>query len=246
MKPCRIPGKFIYSLMLPVLLHLVLIAAAVQAAPPDAGLVTKLSGEVTFWNKAEQKQPARGQAFMKLRPGDHVKLPGDASLTLLYFANGRQETWKGPATLMVGDKESAATGGQKPVALPEVTTLPTKVTKRMAGTPLPLPRSSTRYSGVIQTMAPRVAAPAKPMAPPPLAGQAREKIKEAEKTYLDLKKTAAADDLVPELYFLGVLADYRQYPEMEKLLETMENKRPGDATVKDLKAWVHSQAAAGN
>ena len=45
---------------------------------------------------------------MKVRRGDHLKLPGAASLTLLYFASGRQETWRGPVTLRAGDTESTA------------------------------------------------------------------------------------------------------------------------------------------
>lgn len=62
------------------------------ATSPDVGLVTKLSGEATYWNKDEQRRPTQARAFMKLRQGDHFKLAGPGSLQLLYFTSGRQET----------------------------------------------------------------------------------------------------------------------------------------------------------
>jgi hypothetical protein len=218
---------------------------AMVAAPtslPDVGLITKLTGEATYWNKDENKKPTRVQAFMKVRRGDHLKLPAAASLTLLYFASGRQETWKGPATLMAGDTESAAVGDQKTPPQPEVKILPAKATKQMAGAPLPVSPSSISKSGVIQTMGPKCEPAAKTA--PPLSETAQRKIKEAEKVYQDLKKSAAADDITPELYFFSVLAEHKQFPEMAKMVDTMLQKRPGDAALKDLKAWVRSQAAA--
>jgi hypothetical protein len=215
---------------------------AAQTSLPDVGLITKLTGEATYWNKDENKKPTKVQAFMKVRRGDHLKLPAAASLTLLYFASGRQETWKGPATLMAGDTESAAVGDQKTPPQPEVKILPAKATKQMAGAPLPLSPSSISKSGVIQTMGPKCEPAAKTAAP--LSANAQRKIKEAEKVYQDLKKSAAADDITPELYFFSVLAEHKQFPEMAKMVDTMLQKRPGDAALKDLKAWVCSQAAA--
>lgn len=213
-----------------------------QTSLPDVGLITKLTGEATYWNQGENKKPVRVQAFMKVRQGDHLKLPAAASLTLLYFASGRQETWKGPATLMAGDKESAAVGDQKTPPQPEVKILPAKATKQMAGAPLPLSPASMSKSGVIQTMAPKCETAPKTAAP--LSSEAQRKIKEAEKVYQDLKKNAAADDITPELYFFSVLAEHKQFPGMAKMVDAMLQKRPGDATLKDLKTWVRSQSAA--
>src|SRR5208337_3534830 len=152
-------------------------AASAQAPAPDVGLITQLSGPVTYWNQEEQKQPAPAQAFMKVRQGDHLKLPGAASLTLLYFASGRQETWKGPVSLIAGDRESATAGGRKASPQPQVQILPAKVTKRIAGAPLPSPSCMER-SGVIQTMAPTCPSPAKPQVT--LSKEAQQQIQEAE------------------------------------------------------------------
>jgi hypothetical protein len=231
------------SIMICLAMFMAFLAApgVAQTPPSDVALVTMLSGEVSYWNDAEKIAPARMQAFMKVRRGDHLKLPGAASLTLLYFAGGRQETWRGPVSLIAGDRESATAAGQKPSPQPEVQILPTKVTKQIAGAPLPPPSSMGR-SGVIQTMAPTCPPPPKP--PVTLSKEAQQRIQEAERTYQDLRKRAGAEDVTPELYFLGVLADYQQYPKMEKFVDAMLAKRPGDPSLEKLKAWVRSQAAA--
>ena len=215
---------------------------AAQTSLPDVGLITKLTGAATYGNKGDGQEPAKVQAFMKVRQGDHLKLPAAASLTLLYFASGRQETWKGPVTLMAGDRESKVLGGKQPAPQPEVKIIPAKASRQMVGAPLPLSPASMGKSGVIQTMGPGREPAARTA--PPLSENAQRKIREAETVYRDLKQAAAADDVTPELYFFSVLAEYNQYPEMAKVVDTMLQKRPGDAALKDLKAWVRSQAAA--
>ncbi len=216
--------------------------AAGQTSLPDVGLITNLSGEATYWNKADTPKPVKLRAFMKVRQGDHLKLPGGAALTLLYFAGGRQETWKGPATLIAGGQESQVLGGQQPLAQPEVKIIPAKASKQLEGAPLPLSPASMSKSGVIQTMGPRREPSAKNAAP--LTAEGQRQIKEAKRVYQDLKKSAAPDDVTPELYFFSVLAEHKQFQEMARLVDAMLQKRPGDAALMDMKAWVRSQAAA--
>ncbi len=215
---------------------------AAQSTLVDVGLITKLSGEATYWNKGENKEPTKAQAFMKVRQGDHLKLSAAGSLTLLYFASGRQETWKGPATLMAANMKSTAIGAQKTPPQPEVKIFPANATKQIAGAPLPLCPSNISKSGVIQTMGPK--SETAPKAAAPLSENAQRKLREAEKVYRDLKKSTAADDITPELYFFSVLAEHKQFSEMTKMVDTMLQKRPGDAALKDLQVWVRSQTAA--
>ena len=217
-------------------------AASAQAPAADVGLITQLSGPVTYWNQEEQKEPVPAKAFMKIRQGDNFKLGEAGSLTLLYFTSGRQEIWKGPATLVAGPTASAA-GDQKSAAPPEVKLISTKATKQLAGTPFFLPRSSTGISGGIQTMTPAGLAPAG--TPTPLSAEAQRQIKEAEGIYQDLSKTAAANDVTPEWYLLSVLGKYGQYAEMDKLVDIMLRKKPGDEALKDLQAWVQSKSGKG-
>jgi hypothetical protein len=218
------------------------VAAPAQTAPPDVGLVTQLCGTATYSNQDQPKEPAPVQAFMKIRRGDHIKLGEPASLQLLYFASGRQETWQGPATLLIGDLESTAQGHRQPLPQPAVQLLPTKVTRRIAGAPLPLPRSSLFFSGATQTRGVKPPGTGTIAPAPPLSAADQTKLKDAEKTYRDLRAKAAADDLTPELFFLAVLAEYQQYPRMDQLIDAMQKKRPGDAVLKDLKVWVRSRS----
>ncbi len=258
-------------------------AALAQTSSPDVGLVTKLTGEATYWND-EDKKPVKAQAFMKVRQGDHFQLAGEGSLQLLYFASGRQETWKGPARLQAGDGESVAPPGR--LAPPEVKMLPASATKKMAAAPFLLSRGGASVSGAtmvksvapdrsgatpmmekappgrsgvtemqrvspgrsgsIQTMAPTCPVPDKRATTVSISEKARGEIKEAERVYRDLKKKAKADDPTPELYLLGVLAQHRQYAEMDKIIDKNLRMKPEEATFKDLKAWVRAQCNAGN
>jgi len=238
-------------------------AALAQTSSPDVGLVTKLTGEATYWN-AEEKKPARVQAFMKVRQGDNFKLTPKSALTLLYFASGRQETWNGPAGLVAGEAESAAKGGKKQ-APPQVKMMPESAIKKIAAAPFLLPRATPGRagatmtksmrpegatpmaemapgrSGAIQTMAPVCRVP-KELPPPEVV---QKEIKQAAAVYQDLKQKAAADDFTPELYYLGVLAEYRQYDEMNKILNGLLKKKPGDPALKEWKNWVRAQSLCG-
>lgn len=273
-----IPKNF-FALVL-ITLFLGAAAALAQTSSPDVGLVTKLTGEASYWNQEDPK-PVRVQAFMKVRQGDSFKLAKDSALTLLYFASGRQETWKGPVAITAGDAAGAGKHGKK-AATPEVKMMPTSAMKIIAAAPFPLPRSGPGASGAtrmqrsapgraggteMKSMAPPGRSGATPMmekAPPgrpganetlgpvcpvpaqgPSPEEARQAITQAEAVYQDLKTKAAADDVTPELYFLGVLAEYRQYAEMNKILDKMLQNKPGDPALKELKNWVRAQSLCG-
>lgn len=242
------------------------VAAFSQTSTPDVGLVTKLTGKATYRNN-EEKKPAPVRAFMKVRQGDNIKLAKDSSLTLLYFTGGRQETWKGPATFVAGESASKAKGSKK-AASPEVKMMPSSAIKKIAAAPFLLtqadagsagatqmkrgaPGSSGATpmmekappgrSGAIQTMAPVCKVPP----PGPSPEKAKKMLKEAQAVYQDLKKKAGPDDFTPELYYLGVLAECRRYSEMNKMLDEMLQKKPGDAALKKMKSWVRTQTLCG-
>ena len=228
---------------------------AAGAGTPDVGLVTDLSGEVTYWNPGEKQAPTKAQAFLKIREGDRFKLPAGALLQLTYFAGGRQETWRGLGTVEVGDQAGRSVGKELNSFSPEVKVLAVKVAKCLAGTPVAVSRATAqggagcqveggelRSSGVIQTMGPKPAlAPA--AVPRTTTERDSKEVAEAEKTYHDLKKQASPGDLTPEIYLLGVYADHGEYGKMEQLLDIMLAQRPQEAHLRKLKAWAHSQAS---
>jgi len=79
----------------------------------DVGIVTQLSGEATYWNEGYQKTPEKAQVFMKIRLGDYFKIAAGGAIQLVYFESGRQETWKGPASFMVGEVQSRVEKGRE-------------------------------------------------------------------------------------------------------------------------------------
>jgi hypothetical protein len=219
-------------------LVMVFLTTTAHASSPDVGLVTSLTGGVSFWNAADQKEPTPVQAFMKVRQGDHFKLSSGSQVQLLYCASGRQETWTGPAIFSAGEQKGQ-TVDNKTTAQPEIKIVPPKVSKRIIEAPIPFPRCNIRYSGVIQTMTP--GCPASSNAP--VSPEARLQIVKEEAVYRDLQKEAKAGDLTPELYLLGVYAEYSQYAKMEKVIDAMREKQPGNTTLKELKAWAHNQSS---
>jgi hypothetical protein len=220
---------------------LVLLAAAMpaQSSSPGVALVTGLSGEATYWNAGDKTKPKPLRAFMKIHRGDRIKLPAGALLQILYLTPGRQEAWKGPVTLTAGEAESQVAPGLKATP-PEVKLLPTRVTRKIGGAELPLPSSSLRQSGVIRTMGGQP--DDSPKTPGPGAKAAREAVREAQQTYAKLRRQTPAGDLTPELYYLSVLAENGKYPEMEKFIDKLQEKEPGNATLKELRAWARTQS----
>ncbi|MDD2901282.1 MAG: hypothetical protein PHU44_02470 [Syntrophales bacterium] len=111
---------------------------------------------------------------------------------------------------------------------------------RSGATPM-MEQASPGRSGAIQTMAPVCKLPP----PGPSPEEAQKIIKEGQAVYQDLKKQAGPDDFTPELYFLGVLAECRRYSEMNKMLDEMLQKKPGDAALQKMKSWVRTQTLCG-
>ena len=212
--------------------------APAQSSGPDVALVTGLSGEATYWSAGEQTKPKPLRVFMKIHRGDGIKLAGGAQLQILYLAPGRQETWKGPVTLTAGEAESQMAPGLK-AAPPEVKLLPTRVTRKIGGSEMPLPSGSLRHSGVIATMGVQSDDP--PKTPGPEAKATMEDVREAQQTYAKLRRQTPAGDLTPELYYLSVLAENGRHAEMEKFIDTLQEKDPGNPALKELRAWARAQ-----
>ena len=235
----RVNGKRVRSRLgavgLAVCLALVAAAVEAQSSSPDVGLVTGLSGEATYWTSGDQTKANRVQVFMKVHRGDRIKLPVGAQLQILYLTPGRQETWKSPVTLTAGEGESQVAPGLK-AAPPEVKLLPTRVTRKIGGSEMPLPPSSLRHSGVIPTMG------GQPDDSPKTPGPAREDVREAQQIYAKLRRQTPAGDLTPELYYLSVLAENGKYPEMDKFMDTLQEQDPGNAALKELRAWARTQS----
>jgi hypothetical protein len=227
---------FVLKLFILLSLMILFIDGSVRAQllPPDVGIVTQLSGEATYRNKGYQKTPEKGRVFMKIRLGDYFKIAGGGTIQLVYFQNGRQETWKGPVSFMVGEVQSLVEKGGELPGQPEVVILSTETSLGMRRIPVLLRRAG--LSGVMVRGTSE--ASQKPVVP---TKEERAEIAMANEDYQKLRRQAKPDDITPELNFLGVLADYEQYEEMEKVIKEALKRQPNNEVLKELGKWVLTQ-----
>ena len=212
-------------------------AAGAQSPPVDVGLITKLSGEATYWNEASQKTPKQAQVFMKIRKGDHLKMASGAALDIVYFQGGRKETWQGPAVIIAEEAASraeseSATKGQVAVAM-----LPSEASQGLRRIPALLDQARLGRSGGIQVRGP--GEDLKKTVVPGKKGQTE--IARAREVYQRWREQTSPDDVTPELNLLGTLAEYQQYAEMEKVVQNALERQPNNEALKELEQWVRGK-----
>lgn len=166
----------------------------------EAALVMSVHGRVLRLGEAA---PLPVEAFVKLREGDLVSLEKDSRLQLVYFANGRQETWVGPGRLELSAQEGKASG--LPAA--QIKLLPLVMARQLARTPA---LDSQGRGGVT-----RLRAVSNPDA-----------IARLEDSYQDLRTRAGRDELGPEAYLLSGLYELRELDRVEKVLADLQQGWP--------------------
>lgn len=212
-------------------------STAAQNLPPDVGIITQLSGNVTYRNEDYQNTPEKAQAFMKILQGDQFKVGTKALVQLVYFQSGRKETWKGPAGFIVGETQSQAKVEKGMKAQPEVKILPATISEGMRRIPALLRRAGLSRSGFIQVRGlDEISRISKA-----LSEEEQKVIAKAKENYQTLRNQTKADDITPELYLLGILADFDQFEEMEKLIKDTLKKNPDNEILKKLEEWVLTQ-----
>lgn len=182
-----------------------LLFCAQMSMAVEVGLVTAVSAGVKL---ATETSPAGElKAFIKLREGDRLTLPGSARLQIVFFDGGRQETWQGAGALEVGAASSKAVKGGLQA---EVKTLPAILVKQLSKTPSP---DGTVKTGMIRMRSIS-------------SGGSLETV---EKNYADLRAQAVASDHSPELYLLACYFELREFDKLKAVLKTLREKSPGDA-----------------
>ena len=210
---------------------LVFAPSAFAQSAADAGMINQLSGEVSYQSGAVAA--ARASAYMKLRDGDVVRVASGASVRVVYFANGRQEAWKGPASFTVGANESrAAQAAPGNTGQPEISQLPGGVPAKLAQTPEMMAIAKLGRAGSVTVRG---------VAQRPLNAVQTAEVQEARRIYERLKGATAADDIMPEIYLYTVVQQYSMYDEMKQLVKTMQVKQPNNESVRDLDAWVENR-----
>lgn len=165
----------------------------------DVALVMSVQGKVM---RSPEFAPAAVEIFAKLADGERLILDKDARLQLVYFENGRLETWAGPGRLEIGGREARASGQ----AALETKSLPLVMARQLAHTPAVDSQGRVR--------APRLR-----------AVQAQDALLKLEDTYHELRSRAAPDDLGPEMYLLSGLYEMRELERVERVLGDLQQDR---------------------
>ena len=169
----------------------------------EVALVTSVQGTVA---RLADAVPVVVEAFVKLKDGDRLSLEKGSRLQVVFFENGRQETWSGPGRLEMTPHQGKASG----LPPPEVKTLPLVMARQLARTPT---LESQGRGGVTRLRS----------VPGPDA------MIKLEDTYQDLKSSAGRDDLGPEMYLLSGLFDMRELDRVERVLGDLQQERPKNA-----------------
>jgi hypothetical protein len=207
-----------------------LLAVFSAYAAEDVGLINQIAGDVSYTSGGAT---AKAKPYMKVREGDRFNLPAGAQLRVVYFKGGRQESFSGPASLTAGAEKSAVQSGSQP----QVTTLPAGVPQKIAQTPELIQIAKLGRSGGVAV---RGAAGREQRLTP----QQEAEVRQARQTYDQMRKTAAADDIVPELYLYSVLQDHLLYNDMKQVVADMQKRRPADPDVATMVEYVKVRSEA--
>jgi hypothetical protein len=207
----------------------VLLVGAAYAQQKDVGLINHLAGDVGYASGASS---AKAKPFMKVRQGDRFAVPAGGQVRIVYFDGGRQESYSGPAAFTAGAQQSTVQSG----AQPQVTTLPSGVPQKISQTPELIQIAKLGRSGGVAV---RGANREQRLTP-----QQQAEVRQAKQTYQQLRQTAAADDITPELYLYSVLQDHLLYTEMKPVVEEMQRRQPGNADVAIMADYVKVKTEA--
>jgi hypothetical protein len=192
-----------------------IILSAAASAQVEVAMVTSLQGKVS---RTSPMGPQPVQVFAKLKHGDQLALEKGSVLQVVYFDNGREETWRGAGKLEIARADSMAKG----MAAPQVRMLPAVMVKQIAKTPA---LDSQGRAGMMRV---RGVASA-------------EDIASVEATYQTMRQERKGNDIKPELYFLSAMFELREFDRVESAVSRLQGEQPGNADVA-LVAQIYTKA----
>jgi len=235
----------IYKSFLILIILLAVQSLCLASSVPDIGMITKLSGEITYWNKTVKEDSKPAQSFMKIRSGDEFKLESDSELELIFFSNGRKEIWKGPAELKLSETSGQIKGGGQNNKL-QAAQLPAAVVNEVRKiSPLIDPAKLHRSgSSSLRGLNTKEKLPVEKISlkSATLDIEKKEEINSAKQIYKTLASSSSSDDITPVLYLFSVFADYDQFEDIKNLIIKMKEKQPDNPGVEQLAEWLREQA----
>lgn len=183
------------------------LAGMAMAAGNSGALITRLEGRIRVFPAGTAASPEMATGFLRLAPGDRLRSEGSAVLQLVYLANGRQETWRGPISLQVEANESRR---EASTPEPEVKILSALLVRQLQKTPASDARSKV---GMVRLRAVDTNSPTRG---------------ELEGNYRTLRRQSPPEDRMPELYLLAGLLELGEYVLLRENLDDLQRLYPDD------------------
>lgn len=188
--------------------------------PLDAGLILSLSGNVEYADAKKPELYKEAQALMKIREKDRLKIPEGGQALLLFQANGRKETWKGPVDLEIALTGGRPSGACKDHPEPRVEEVAVQVSDSVFSAPKLIMEAVKNRSGVSVVRGRNKGET--------LAAEYQEKLDQ----YAALKQQAGKEDPMPDLFLLATYAEFGKQAEMKTLINTLAQQYPNNAEIK--------------
>ena len=192
-------------------------------APRLVCLVSTVSGPVSLSAADGPKKPL--ELFTRLREGERLELGRGAETQLAFLQKGQRETWTGPATVII-----TADGGQSPdsAAPPVIDKLPLRSKPAGGEASSILTQAGEQATAQVKTR--EVTLPEDKA----LSDEERTQLAETEAQVAELRKTAAAGDVGPDIMLLEELTRLDQRRRLAEELRRLREAYPDNAT---LAAW---------
>ena len=167
----------------------------------DVAMITAIQGTANLLNNGGMKVL---QPFGKLKRGDVLSVDGTV-FKIVYFENGRQETWQGKGEIEIQDAEGKGVG----LPQPDVIVIPRFVARQIAKTP----------SGEVVSGSPRTRLRS--------IGES-DSVEKIDSSYRKMRMEAVPGDLNPELFLLSALFELREIDRVEQVLSDLRATHPTD------------------
>lgn len=192
---------------LALLLGTLTLSGGTWADSPAVAILLQATGNVSVAAARENPQPA--PALIKLHAGETLHLGKDSQARIVYFANGRQESWRGSGQVLIDEQSGKGKGVQAVVEQ-----VPPLVAGQLKQTPSTAQRG--RAAMIVTRAAPQLA-----------------KLQKLQDDYKALKQDAAGNALLPEVFYLNGLLELREYGLAKTVLDDLRSK-PDYQSVVDL------------
>jgi len=165
----------------------------------DVGMLTQVDGSVQVAKFKQGK--TRASAFMKVAIGDKLTLARNARVQIVYFESSRQEIWKGPGDVEIGNGE-----GRSATLKADARKLPPLVARQLVKTPEGGQHGKT---GMVT-----------------VRSLSSDTVESLEKQYKDYRAAAPAGDTTPEVFLMTGLLEMEEYEHAQTVLEGFRKNVP--------------------